>query len=347
MTKPKALIAMSGGVDSSVAAHLMLQSGYCCIGATMCLHDPLDTAEDARAVAQKLDIPFFHLDRSQAFRTLVMDDFVQSYEAGLTPNPCIRCNRYLKFGVLLEDALAMGCDYVVTGHYCRIEKNEHGRYLLYKASDPAKDQSYFLYTLTQHQLAHTLFPLGCMTKEQARTIAEEAGLINARKRDSQDICFVPDGDYFHFMRQYTKKDYPAGNFLDMEGNIVGTHQNAAAYTRGQRKGLGLAMGRPVYVCGKDMAHNTVTVGDDAQLFSTTLRANDWNFIPFDTIREPLRVMAKARSRMTEQPATVYPEENGFMRVVFDQPQRAITTGQAVVLYDGDLVIGGGTITEVL
>ncbi len=347
MSQPKALIAMSGGVDSSVAAHLALQAGFDCVGATMLLHNPLDHADDARAVAQKLDIPFVLLDCSDDFRRMVMDHFVNSYESGLTPNPCIRCNRHLKFGKLLDEALAMGCDYVVTGHYCRIEKNENGRHLLFKAADPAKDQSYFLYLLTQHQLGHTLFPLGGMTKEDARAIAETLGLINAQKRDSQDICFVPDGDYFRFMKQYTKKHYPKGDFLDASGKIVGKHLNAAAYTRGQRKGLGLAMGRPVYVLQKDMALNTVTVGDDAQLFSATLLADDWNFIPFDTLTEPLRVTAKARSRMAEQPATVYPEGNGVCRVVFDQPQRAITTGQAVVLYSGEMVIGGGTITEVL
>ena len=219
--------------------------------------------------------------------------------------------------------------------------------MLLKAADPAKDQSYFLYALTQQQLSHTLFPLSELSKEQARAIAEENGFINARKRDSQDICFIPDGDYFAFIRSYTRQDFPCGDFLDLDGNVVGKHNNAIAYTRGQRKGLGLAMGHPVYVHSKDMLHNTVTVCQDHQLFSTTLLANDWNFIPFDQLTAPLRCMAKARSRMTEQPATVYPEENGVVRVIFDTPQRAITTGQAVVLYDGDLVIGGGTITEVL
>lgn len=343
----KAMIAMSGGVDSSVAAWLMQQAGYHCIGATMRLHDPLDNASDARAVAQKLGIPFHLLDCTAEFRTLVMDHFVRSYESGHTPNPCVECNRHLKFGLLLEKALEMGCEYVVTGHYCRIRQDAQGRYLLLKAADPAKDQSYFLYTLTQEQLVHIRFPLAELSKEQTRAIAEEQGFINAQKRDSQDVCFIPDGDYYQFMKQYTKKDYPSGDFLDMNGKKVGTHHNAVAYTRGQRKGLGLAMGRPVYVLDKDMTRNTVTVGDDAQLFSTALRANDWNFIPFGQLTGPMRVMAKARSRMAEQPATVYPEENGFARVVFDAPQRAITTGQAVVLYDGDVVVGGGTITQVL
>lgn len=343
----KVMIAMSGGVDSSAAACLMQREGYACIGATLRLHDPLDSANDARAVAEKLNMPFQHLDATEEFRKLVMDHFVRSYEAGLTPNPCVECNRHLKFGLLLEKALEMDCQYIVTGHYCRIRQGENGRFLLYKASDPAKDQSYFLYSLTQHQLSHTLFPLADLSKEQVRTIAEEQGLLNAHKRDSQDICFIPDGDYFRFMQEFTQKNYPAGNFLDTDGNIVGQHHNAAAYTRGQRKGLGLAMGQPVYVLSKDMENNTVTVGENEKLFSTTLRANDWNFIPFDSLTTPLRVMAKARSRMIEQPATIYPEENGFARVVFDVPQRAITTGQAVVLYDGDMVIGGGTITEVL
>ena len=342
-----ALIAMSGGVDSSVAAWLTQQAGYACIGATMRLLDTENTdASDARAVAQRLGMPFHLLDFSREFAASVMDDFVRCYECGLTPNPCIVCNRRLKFGYLLEAALALGCDYIVTGHYARIAE-EDGRYLLKKAADIAKDQSYFLYGLTQHQLSHTRFPLGELTKEEARRIAEKQGFINARKRDSQDICFIPDGDYFAFLKEYTGKDYPAGDFLDMDGKVVGRHQGAVAYTRGQRKGLGLAMGHPVYVCGKDTEKNTVTVGENEQLFSTSLLADDWNFFPFDSLTAPLRCKAKARSRMTEQPATVYPEDNGICRVVFDDPQRALTTGQAVVLYDGDTVIGGGTIREVL
>ena len=343
----KAMIAMSGGVDSSVAAYLTLRDGFDCIGATMRLLDrSAGDADDAGAVAQRLGMPFYVLDFTQAFRQEVMEDFVRCYEAGLTPNPCVVCNRRLKFGALLDAALAMGCDWVVTGHYAQIEE-KNGRYLLKKAADSAKDQSYFLYALTQQQLRHIRFPLGQLTKEQARQIAEAQGFVNARKRDSQDICFVPGGDYFAFLKEFTGKPYPGGDFLDADGKIVGKHQNAVAYTRGQRKGLGLAMGKPVYVTGKDMAKNTVTVGSNEDLFSTSLLANDWVFGPFDTLTQPIRCMAKARSRMAEQPATVYPEENGVCRVVFDEPQRAITTGQAVVLYDGDTVVGGGTITEVL
>ena len=342
-----ALIAMSGGVDSSVAAWLTKQAGYNCIGATMrLLKTENSDASDAMAVAQRMGMPFHLLDFSREFMQDVMDDFVRCYEAGLTPNPCIVCNKRLKFGHLLDAALKLGCDHIVTGHYARITE-ENGRYLLKKAADTTKDQSYFLYSLTQHQLSHTLFPLGELTKEEARKIAEEQGFINARKKDSQDICFIPDGDYFAFLKKYTGKNYPAGNFLDMDGKVVGRHQGAVAYTRGQRKGLGLAMGHPVYVCGKNMEKNTVTVGENEQLFSTSLLADDWNFFPFDTLTAPLRCHAKARSRMTEQPTTVYPEENGICRVVFDEPQRALTTGQAVVLYDGDTVIGGGTIREVL
>lgn len=347
MVPSKVLIAMSGGVDSSAAACIMRQAGFDCIGATMRLHDPNDSAADAQAVAEKLNMPFLLLDCCDRFREMVMSPFVRSYEDGITPNPCIRCNRYLKFGLLLDQALAMGCDYIVTGHYCRIRQDDSGRFLLLKAVDPGKDQSYFLYTLTQHQLSHIRFPLADLSKEQARAIAQEHGLLNARKRDSQDICFIPNGDYFQFMRQYTKKKYPDGRFLDTNGNVVGKSQNAVAYTRGQRKGLGLAMGKPVYVLSKDMQDNHIVVGDNEALFSTSLLADDWNFIPFDTLTQPIRCKAKARSRMTEQAATVYPEANGLCRVVFDEPQRAITTGQAVVLYDGDLVLGGGTITEVL
>lgn len=348
MDHKKALIGMSGGVDSSVAAYLMLHDGYHCIGGTMLLHDAAAGTGDAAAVAARLGMPFHVFDHCGKFRETVMEDFVRCYECGLTPNPCIQCNRHLKFGVFLENALALGCQYVVTGHYARISREpDTGRYLLQKAADLPKDQSYFLYRLTQHQLAHTQFPLGELTKEEVRKIAAEQGFINAQKRDSQDICFIPDGDYLNFLVQYTGKHYPDGDFLDTDGKVVGKHHGAVGYTIGQRKGLGLAMGTPVYVCGKDMTTNTVTVGNHASLFRTTLLANDWNFIAFDHLTAPIRCKAKARSRMTEQPATVYPEENGFCRVIFDEPQRALTPGQAVVLYDGDIVLGGGTITEVL
>jgi tRNA-specific 2-thiouridylase len=348
MDRKKALIAMSGGVDSSVAAYLSLQEGFDCVGGTMeLLCQPSSDADDARAVAARLGMDFHVFSMQQEFRQQVMDKFVRCYEEGLTPNPCVDCNRTLKFGALLEQALALGCDYVVTGHYCRIEKDEStGRYGLYKAVDTAKDQSYFLYSLGQHQLEHTRFPLGELSKEDARKIAEEQGFINARKKDSQDICFIPDGDYLEFIKEYTGKSYPCGDFLDENGKVVGKHNGAIGYTRGQRKGLGLAMGQPVYVLAKDMETNTVTVGSNEALFSTTLVADDWNFFPFDTLTAPLRCMAKARSRMVEQPATVYPMENGKVKVVFDAPQRALTTGQAIVLYEGDAVIGGGTITEI-
>ncbi|MBO5868642.1 MAG: tRNA 2-thiouridine(34) synthase MnmA, partial [Oscillospiraceae bacterium] len=258
------------------------------------------------------------------------------------------CNRYLKFDILLEQALALGCTHIATGHYAQVSQDpDTGRYLLRKAKDLTKDQSYFLACLTQYQLSHCRFPLGGLTKPQVREIAEAQGFITARKKDSQDICFIPDGDYVAFMEDYCKKSYPAGQFLDMQGKTVGTHRGAVCYTIGQRKGLGLAMGEPVYVCSKDMEQNTVTVGPDAALFHTTLRATDWNWIPFPDLTEPLRLKAKVRYRHTEQPATVYPEDNGCARVVFDEPQRAITPGQAVVLYLEDMVVGSGTITEVL
>lgn len=345
MNNKPVLVAMSGGVDSSVAAHLLRLQGLTCVGATARFLPDFDPS-DAQAVALRMGMDFHVLDLQQAFAEDVMEDFVRCYEAGLTPNPCVVCNRRLKFGALLDAALALGCDFIATGHYAQIEE-QNGRFILKKAADAAKDQSYFLYALTQHQLSHTLFPLGGLTKEEARRIAEEQGFVNAHKKDSQDVCFIPDGDYFAFLQKYTGKVYPAGNFVDIDGTVVGSHNGAVAYTRGQRKGLGLAMGHPVYVHSKDMARNTVTICDNEQLFSTTLLADDWNFFPFDVLTTPLRCKAKARSRMTEQPATVYPEENGICRVVFDEPQRALTTGQAVVLYDGDLVIGGGTIREVL
>ena len=357
---PKALIAMSGGVDSSVAAYLTKQMGFDCMGATMRFFDSdilhtgvsgccsLDDSEDARSVARKLNMPFHVFNAKADFAEKVIGDFISCYEAGLTPNPCIQCNRHLKFDHFLRRAQILGCKKIVTGHYARISFDENtGRWLLRKAMDSSKDQSYVLYCLTQEQLSHTLLPLGEMTKEQARSIAEEQGLITARKKDSQDICFVPDGDYVAFMEHYTGKHYAPGDYLDLNGKVVGRHRGAVCYTLGQRKGLNLAMGTPVYVCAKDMQKNTVTVGPNEALFATTLRANDFNWIPFPALTEPLRVTARARYNQKEQPATVYPEENGFVKVVFDQPQRAMTPGQAVVLYDGDLVVGGGTIREVM
>ncbi len=343
----KALIAMSGGVDSSVAAYLSLQQGFACVGAMMHLHEILDT-RDAQTVAEHLGIPLHILDFTQAFREQVVTDFIRSYENGRTPNPCILCNKELKFGALLQEALQLGCQYIVTGHYARIPQDEKtGRSLLCKAADPGKDQSYFLYSLDQHQLSHARFPLGELTKEEVRQIALAHGLVNARKKDSQDICFVPEGDYVAFLEKDRGAAYPAGAYLDLRGRVVGQHRGAVSYTRGQRKGLGLAMGTPVYVCSKDMAANTVTVGPESELFNDTLIAGSCNWIAFSALTEPLRCFAKVRSRMTEQPATVYPLEDGKIRVVFDTPQRAITTGQAVVLYEGELVFGGGTIEAVI
>lgn len=353
----KALIAMSGGVDSSVAAYLMLQQGFDCIGGTMRLYEAPQQSTicgsnqsviDAQAVAQRLGIDHHVFSFSDLFAEKVIEKFVRCYECGLTPNPCIDCNRHLKFDALLEQALLLGCEYVVTGHYAQISENpDTGRFSLQKAADKAKDQTYFLSGLTQHQLKHTRFPLGALEKSEVRQIAQAQNFLNAKKKDSQDICFIPEGDYLAFMEGYTGKTYAPGPFLDESGAIVGTHRGAAGYTLGQRKGLGVAMGQPVYVCSKNMAENTVTLGPNEALFHRTLRANDWNWMPFAELTQPLRVMAKTRSRQTEQPAWVYPEDNGFARVEFDEPQRAITPGQAVVIYDGDFVVGGGTITEVL
>jgi len=340
----KALIAMSGGVDSSVAAYLMLQAGCDCCGMTLKLWDSPagDPAEDAKAVADRLQIPFRVLDHRDAFLQNVVHPFIGAYEDGMTPNPCIQCNQHIKFGVLLDEALHLGYSCIVTGHYARIRQG-NGRYVLFRAADPAKDQTYFLAGLNQHQLSHIRLPLGELTKEQVRAIAEEQGFLNARKKDSQDICFIPDGDFASFIRGYTGKDYPAGDYLDLSGKVVGRHCGAFAYTLGQRKGLGIALGEPVYVCRKDMEKNTVTVGPNEALFHKTLIATDWNWLPFPTLTEPMQVTAKARYRHIEQPATVYPDG----RVEFDEPQRAMTPGQAVVLYDGDMVVGSGTITEVI
>ena len=343
----KVMIAMSGGVDSSVAALLAIQQGHPCIGATMLLWGEDNTA-DAQRICQLLDIPFHTFDHRQDFCREVVDGFISAYEQGDTPNPCYQCNIRIKFGILLEKALSMGCSKLATGRYARIRQDaQTGRYLLYRAADSGKDQSYFLSGLTQHQLSHTLFPQGELTKEQVRQIAEENGFVNARKKDSQDICFIPDGDYVAFMKGYTGKAYPQGDYLDLSGKVVGRHTGAVCYTIGQRRGLGIAMGEPVYVCSKDMENNTVTLGPNEALFRDSLLADGWNWIPFPTLREPLRCYGKVRYRHEPQPATVYPNEDGTARVVFDQPQRAFTPGQTVVLYDRDLVLGSGIIRKAL
>ncbi len=338
-----ALIAMSGGVDSCVAAYLAARQGLQCTGVTLHLWEDTANAAGARCAAQKLGMEFQELDAREPFRIHVVEPFVRAYEAGLTPNPCVRCNQQLKFGYLLDWALSQGMDYIVSGHYAQIRRDPNtGRYLLYKAAHIQKDQSYFLAGLTQDQLAHILFPLGTLTKEQVRQIAREQGFQSAGQKDSQDICFVPDGDYVSMMERYRGVPYCPGSFLDREGKPIGTHKGAVAYTLGQRKGLGLAMGEPVYVCSKDMAANTVTVGPETLLFTTALRAGDLNWLPFDAPTGPMEVQAKVRSRHKEQPVTLYPEGD-TCRVEFREPQRAVTPGQAVVFYQDDLVIGSGTI----
>ena len=357
--RPGALIAMSGGVDSSVAAWLMQRDGFDCTGVTMRLtrNEAVNTEglhtccserdiEDAAEVAYAMDIPYEVLDFTADFQEKIIDKFIRVYEAGGTPNPCIDCNRYMKFDHLLRWAEAHGLDHVVTGHYARVEQDEAtGRWLLKKGLDENKDQSYVLYNLTQEQLAHVRLPLGGLHKSEVRAIAEQQHFVNARKHDSQDICFVPDGDYARFMEDFTGKHYPAGDFLDESGRVVGTHNGAVRYTIGQRKGLGLAMGAPVYVCGKDMQANTVTVGPEEMLFDRIVYADEVNWIAIPELTGPLRVTARTRYHQVEQAATVYPAECGF-RLEFDQPQRAPTPGQAVVLYQGDTVLGGGTITRV-
>lgn len=346
--KGKVLVAMSGGVDSSTAAWVLRQQGYECIGATMRLHESAlhDDVGDARSVAEKLGIPFHVLDFRAEFDRMVKRHFADTYARGDTPNPCIQCNRFLKFGKLLETAEELGCDYIATGHYARIEHLPDGRWALRKGAELARDQSYFLSMLKQRQLSRILFPLADLPKAEVRAIAEAQGFVSARKRDSQDICFVPDGDYVSFLEQYTGQKYVPGPVCHVDGRLLGQHRGAIRYTLGQRKGLGVSAGEPVYVCGKSMEKNTVYVGPESTLFHHSLVAEEfvWGAIP--ALDAPLRCKARVRYRHTEQPALVQPLEDGRVKITFDAPQRAITTGQTVTLYEGDLVLGGGIITKV-
>ena len=346
------MIAMSGGVDSAGAAILLGNMGYAVSGVTLQLHHGSDLddgsgmsreAAAAAAAAAQLGIPHTVLDLCGLFREKVMDRFAAEYAAGRTPNPCIDCNREIKFGALLDWALSRGCDYLATGHYARVCFDENrGRWLLLRGRDRSKDQSYMLYQLRQEQLAHILLPVGEYEKPAIRALAAERGLASAGQKDSQDICFIPDGDYMRFLLENGARPVP-GDFVDKTGRVLGRHPGQEYYTLGQRKGLGVSAGRPVYVVGKDLAAGAVVLGDNADLFTRELTAERVNFISVPALTKPVRVTAKTRYSQSEAAAMLEPLADGCVRVTFDEPQRAVTPGQAVVFYDGEAVVGGGTI----
>ncbi|MCL2127025.1 MAG: tRNA 2-thiouridine(34) synthase MnmA [Treponema sp.] len=346
----KAVIAMSGGVDSSVAAALMMEQGYECTGFTLRLYtgegscsSPNDL-DDARETASRLGIPHRVLDFSDEFERQVIRRFAEIYFQGATPNPCVICNRCVKFNLekLREQGLQFGC--LATGHYARVEfDSAAGRYLLRKAVDPKKDQSYMLYGLDQKQLEQARFPLGELSKQQVRKIAEEKGLPNNAKAESQDICFVPGGDYGGFIESYTGKKSPPGDIVDLEGKPLGRHRGIIRCTIGQRRGLGVAANTPLYVAAKSATENTVTLGPESSLYSKRLTAKDINLIALSRLDRPLRVTVKTRYLQTAQPAAAVQSGEDELSIEFDSPQRAVTPGQAAVMYEGDIVIGGGTI----
>lgn len=351
----KVMIGMSGGVDSSVAAFLLQKESLEVIGATMKLYNnedidfvsektccSLDDVLDAKSVCARLGIRHYTLNMTEDFKKDVIERFISAYQNGFTPNPCIDCNRYMKFSKMLHKAQELDIDYVATGHYARIEK-QGDRYILKKAVDLSKDQSYVLYSLTQEQLKVTKFPLGNYTKQQVREIAEENGFVNARKHESQDICFVPDGDYSKFIEYYTGKTYPCGDFVDMNGKRLGEHKGIIRYTIGQRRGLGLALPASMYVVEKDVDNNKVILGFNDDLFKKEVNVKNISFTACEGLNKPERLCAKIRYNQKEQPATVTQTDENHFTIVFDEPQRAITKGQAAVLYDGDTVVGGGTI----
>lgn len=352
----KVMVGMSGGVDSSVAAKLLMDSGYDVTGVTLKLFDgeeivegartccSLSDVEDARSVCYRLGIDHFVFNFKEMFREKVMNQFAESYLNGETPNPCIECNRHIKFDKMLRRAEELGYDYIATGHYAVREFDEKsGKYILKRPKDHSKDQTYVLYGLTQYQLSKTLFPLGGYEKPEIRNIAENAGLVNSRKPDSQDICFVPDGDYASFITRHTGAEIKEGDFLNTAGEVIGRHRGVINYTIGQRRGIGISIGRPAYVTDKNAAENTVTIGDESDLYKTEIKVRDVNLISMDSLPEEMQVTAKVRYSRSEMPAVIRPLENGEVLVTFEKPQRAPAKGQAAVFYDGDVVIGGGTI----
>ncbi len=356
----KILIAMSGGVDSSVAALLVKQEGYECVGCTMRLFDKSDEelskeyscgkpsdADDAHAVAESIGFEHYVANMQGAFKEKVIDRFIQCYEDGITPNPCVICNRYMKFEALYNKALELGCDKIATGHYARVEKRGE-RYVLRKAVDHKKDQSYVLYSLSQEQLSHTIFPLGGMTKDEIRAIAEREGFVTAHKKESQDICFVPDGNYVGFIERERGKSFESGNFVDMDGNVLGPHKGIQCYTIGQHKRLGICLNKKAYVYSIDPETNTVVLCDNEDLFEREVIVDEFNWtsgvIPSDA-ENGFRCAAKIRYNHHEQPAVAYLQEDGSVKLVFDEAQRAVTPGQSAVLYDGDVVVGGGIIRK--
>ena len=354
----KVVVGMSGGVDSSVAAWLLKEQGYDVIGVTMQIWQDedaevqeaeggccgLSAVDDARRVAMDLGIPYYVMNFKEEFRKNVMDYFVGEYVEGRTPNPCIACNRHVKWESLLRRSMAIGADYIATGHYAQIDRLPGGRYSLKTSVTAAKDQTYALYNLTQEQLSHTLMPVGSYHKEEIRDMAKRLGLPVAHKPDSQEICFIPDHDYASFIEEYTGRELPPGNFVDLDGRVLGRHRGITHYTVGQRKGLNLSMGRPVFVVEIRPETNEVVIGNNEDVFTNVLRCDKLNWMAVDGLHgKPMDVLAKIRYSHKGSPCTIREIGNDMVECRFHEPVRAVTPGQAVVFYDGDYVAGGGTI----